>query len=119
MEGHVADLVNSIIDLLQKGVAAIFNFLEIVWKWSFGQIFSVFSSDIQALPIWKIVVLIVALAAIAYILYQAAQVLWAGVVALYHAFVELLGKFITVLPYIVLAGGIAFATGYVIRNVSF
>ena len=88
MEG----IINSIVQFLQQGIAAIFKFLQLVWNWSFGQIVSVFSSDWQSLPIWKIVVLIIALAAIAYILYKAFMVLWSGVVALFHAFVELLGK---------------------------
>ena len=84
MEG----IINSIVQFLQQGIAAIFKFLQLVWNWSFGQIVSVFSSDWQSLPIWKIGVLIVALAAIAYILYKAFMVLWSGVVALFHAFVE-------------------------------
>ena len=104
---------------LQQGIAAIFKFLQLVWTWSFGQIVSVFSSDWQSLPIWKIVILIIALGAIAYIFYKAFMVLWSGVVALFHAFVELLGKFVSVLPQIVIAGLIAFAAGYVIQHVNF
>jgi hypothetical protein len=115
----VEGIINSIVRFLQQGIAAIFKFIELVWQWSFGQIVSVFSSDWQALPIWKIVILIVALAAIAYILYRALMVLWSGVVSLFHAFVELLGKFVSVLPQIVIAGLIAFAAGYVIQHINF
>jgi hypothetical protein len=115
----VEGIINSIVQFLQQGIAAIFKFLQLVWNWSFGQIVSIFSSDWQALPIWKIVVLIIALAAIAYILYKAFMVLWSGVVALFHAFVELLSKFVSVLPQIVIAGLIAFGAGYVIQNVNF
>jgi hypothetical protein len=100
-------------------INSIVQFLQLVWNWSFGQIVSVFSSDWQSLPIWKIVVLIIALGAIAYILYKAFMVLWSGVVALFHAFVELLGKFVSVLPQIVIAGIIAFAAGYVIQHINF
>lgn len=112
-------IINSIVQFLQQGIAAIFNFLQLIWTWSFGKIVSIFSSDWQALPIWKIVVLVVALVAIAYILYRAALVLWSGVVALFHAFVELLSKFISVLPQVVIAGLIAFAAGYLIHHVNF
>jgi hypothetical protein len=115
----VEGIINSIVQFLQQGIAAIFKFLQLVWNWSFGQIVSVFSSDWQSLPIWKIVVLIIALGAIAYILYKAFMVLWSGVVALFHAFVELLGKFVSVLPQIVIAGIIAFAAGYVIQHINF
>lgn len=116
-EGHVTGIINSIVQFLQQGIAAIFKFLQLIWTWSFGQIVSVFSSDWQSLPIWKIIILIVAMVAIAYILYRAFMVLWSGVVALFHAFVELLGKFVSVLPQIVIAGLIAFAAGYVIHNI--
>ena len=115
MEG----IINSIVQFLQQGIAAIFKFLQLVWNWSFGQIVSVFSSDWQSLPIWKIVILIIALGAIVYILYKAFMVLWSGVVALFHAFVELLGKFVSVLPQIVIAGLIAFAAGYVVQHINF
>ena len=115
MEG----IINAIVSFLQQGIAAIFKFLQLVWNWSFGQIVSIFSSDWQALPIWKIVILVIALGAIAYILYNAFMVLWSGVVALFHAFVELLSKFVSVLPQIVIAGLIAFAAGYVIHNINF
>ncbi|MFN3622918.1 MAG: hypothetical protein ACK4TP_02555 [Hyphomicrobium sp.] len=112
-------IINSIVQFLQQGIAAIFKFLQLIWTWSFGQIVAVFSSDWQALPIWKIVVLIVALAAIAYILYRAALVLWSGVVALFQAFVALLSTFVSVLPQIVIAGLIAFGAGYVIQHINF
>lgn len=112
-------IINSIVQFLQQGIAAIFKFLQLIWTWSFGQIVSIFSSDWQSLPIWKIVILVVALGAIAYILYRALMAIWSGVVSLFQAFVELLSKFVAVLPQIVLAGLIAFAAGYVIQHVNF
>jgi hypothetical protein len=115
----VQGIINSIIQFLQQGIAAIFKFLGLIWNWSFGQIVSIFSSDWQALPIWKIVILVIALVAIAYILYKAFMALWSGVVSLFQAFVDLLGKFVAVLPQIVIAGLIAFAAGYIIQHVNF
>ena len=115
----MVQIINQIISFLQQGIAAVFRFLQLVWTWSFGQIVSIFESDWQALPIWKIVILIVVLVAIAYILYRAALVLWAAVESLFKAFVALLVAFISVLPQIVIAGLIAFAGGWVIHNVNF
>jgi hypothetical protein len=114
----MVQIINQIVAFLQQGIAAIFKFLGIVWTWSFGQIVSIFSSDWQSLPVWKIVLLVIALGAIAYILYRAFMALWSGVVALFHAFVELLSKFVSVLPQIVIAGLIALAAGWVIHNVN-
>lgn len=115
----MAKIINQIIDFLQQGIEAIFKFLELVWTWSFGQIISVFQSDWQSLPVWKIVLLILVLGAIAYILYKAALQLWSAAEQVFKAFVGLLSVFVSVLPFIVAAGLIAFAGGWLIQNVNF
>ena len=79
-------IINSIMQFLQQGIAAIFKFLELVWTWSFGQIIAVFQSDWKALPVWKIVILIAICAVIAYVLYKAVTVLWEAAVAVFGAF---------------------------------
>jgi hypothetical protein len=112
-------IISSIVQFLQQGIAAIFKFLELVWTWSFGQIIAVFQSDWKALPVWKIVILVAVCAVIVYVLYKAVTVLWEAAVAVFGAFVALLSAFVSVLPYIVAAGLIAFAGGWVIHNVNF
>jgi hypothetical protein len=111
-------VINQIVQFLQQGVAAIFKFLQLIWTWSFGQIVSVFESNWQALPIWKIVVLVIVLAAVAYMLYKAALELWEAAEKVFKAFVALLSAFVSVLPYILIAGLVAFAGGWVIHNVN-
>ena len=115
----VQQIISSIVQFLQQGIAAIFKFLELVWTWSFGEILAIFPSDWKALPIWKIVVLIAVCAVIVYVLYKAVTVLWEAAVAVFGAFVALLSAFISVLPYIVAAGLIAFGGGWIIHNVNF
>jgi hypothetical protein len=109
----VEGIINSIIQFLQQGIAAIFHFLELIWTWSFGQIVAIFSSDWQALPIWKIVVLIVALAAIAYILYRAVGAMGGrgGIPRLCRA----AQRVHPVLPQIVIVG-LCLGAGYVIQH---
>ena len=114
----MTQLINQIVQLLQQGVAAIFKFLQLIWTWSFGQIVAVFQSDWQALPVWKIVLLIIVLAAVAYMLYKAALQLWEAAESVFKAFVSLLSAFVSVLPYILIAGVVAFAGGWVIHNVN-
>jgi hypothetical protein len=46
-------------------------------------------------------------------------VLWEAAVAVFGAFVALLSAFISVLPYIVAAGLIAFGGSWIIHNVNF
>ena len=114
----MTQVINQIVQFLQQGVAAIFKFLQLIWTWSFGQIVAVFESNWQALPIWKIVVLVIVLAAVAYMLYKAALELWEAAEKVFKAFVALLSAFVSVLPYILIAGLVAFAGGWVIHNVN-
>ena len=114
----MTQVINQIVQFLQQGIAAIFKFLQLIWTWSFGQIVAVFESNWQALPIWKIVVLIIVLAAVAYMLYKAALELWEAAEKVFKAFVALLSAFVSVLPYILIAGLVAFAGGWVIHNVN-
>ena len=53
-------IIDQIINLLKEGITAIFRFVDLVWQWSFGQMFAIFQSNWQALPAWKIAVLAVA-----------------------------------------------------------
>jgi hypothetical protein len=114
----VTQIINQIVQFLQQGVAAIFRFLQLVWVWSFGEIIAIFQSDWQALPVWKIVLLVVVLAAVAYLLYKAAVQVWEAAISVFRAFVALLSAFVLVLPYIVIAGLVAFAGGWLIRTVN-
>jgi type VI protein secretion system component VasF len=118
-ETKMVQIINQIVQFLQQGIAAVFRFLQLIWTWSFGQIIAVFQSNWQSLPVWKIVLLVIVIGAIAYILYKAALVLWDAVESVFKAFVALLTAFISVLPQIVIAGLIAFAGGWIIHSVNF
>lgn len=115
----VEQIISAIVQFLQQGIAAIFKFLELIWTWSFGEIIAIFQSDWKALPIWKLVVLVAVVIAIAYVLYKVIMQLWVAALVVFRAFIELLAAFVAVLPYIVAAGLIAFAGGWVIHNVNF
>ena len=114
----MSQIINQIISFLQQGIAAIFRFIELVWSWSFGQIIAVFQSNWQALPIWKIVVLAIVVIAIVYVLYKAIIQLWKAAVQILKAFIGLLSVLVTILPYVLVAGLIAAAGGWVIQNVN-
>lgn len=112
-------VVNTIAQLLQQGIAAIFKFVQLAWTWSFGQIITIFQSNWQALPIWKMVVLAAVMFGIVLMLYKVARQIWSAGEQLLRAFIALVVVFISVLPFILIAGGIAFAGGYIIKNVNF
>ncbi len=112
-------IISQVADLLAKGIAAIINVLQLLWAWSFGQIVAIFQSDFQSLPLWKLIILIIAVVGIAYFLYKAGKDIWASVVALFSAFVKLLTSLVQALPWILIAGAIAFAAGWVVKSLNF
>jgi len=115
----VNQIISQIVHFLQDGIAAIFKFIQLIWTWSFGQIISVFQSDWQSLPIWKLIVLAVVVIAIVYVLYKAAFQLWDAAEKILKAFIGLLSVLVSMLPYILVAGAIAAAGGWVIQNLNF
>ena len=112
-------IIDQVINFLQQGIAAIFRFVELIWQWSFGQIISTFQSDWQSLPLWKIAILAIVVVAIIYVLYRAAIELWSAAEQILKAFVGLLLVLVSILPYVLIAGVIAAAGGYVIQHVNF
>lgn len=112
-------IIKEIVTFLTEGIAITLKFLQMVWTWSFGQIIDIFNSNWQALPVWKIVVLVLTIGIIAYYLYTAARQIWSATEDVFKAFVTLLSAFISVLPYIVISGLAAFGGGYVIQNINF
>jgi hypothetical protein len=115
----VRQIIDQIVTLLQQGIEAIFRFVQLVWQWSFGQMFEIFSSNWQALPVWKIVVLAIVVIAIVYVLYKGFFALWKAAEQIFRAFVELLMVLVSILPYVLIAGIIAAAGSYIIQHVNF
>lgn len=111
-------IIDQIINFLQQGIEAIFRFFELIWRWSFGQMLTIFQSDWQSLPIWKIVILVLVVVAIVYVLYKAVIQLWSAAEQILKAFVGLLSVLVTILPYILIAGIIAAGGSYIIQNVN-
>ena len=112
-------IIRQIAQLLAQGITAILKFLQLVWTWSFGQIIAIFQSDWQALPVWKLGVLGIAALAIAYLLYRAGRQIWKSVLGIFKAFIDLLTAFVQVLPFIVIAGVIAFAASWAVKTLNF
>jgi len=110
--------LNQLLNFLQQGITAIFSFIRSIWAWSSTQIQAVPWDNLSALPIWKIILLVVLAGVIVYLLYRALiELVEAGQRAL-QAFATLLAVFVqTLLP--VLMAGVAAAVGaWVINNVS-
>jgi hypothetical protein len=111
--------LNQLLNFLQQGIAAIFGFIRSIWGWSETQIRHVPWDNLSALPLWKIILLIIVAAVIIYLVYQALkELLEAGQKAL-AAFATLLSVFVQTLVPVLLAGIAAAVGAWVVNNVNF
>ena len=111
--------LNQLLSFLQQGIAAIFNFIRSIWGWSEAQIRSVPWDHLSALPLWKIILLILVAGVIIYLAYKAIkELLEAGQKAL-AAFATLLSVFVQTLVPVLLAGITAAVGAWIVNNVNF
>lgn len=111
--------LNQLLNFLQQGIAAIFRFIRSIWGWSEAQIRAVPWENLGALPLWKIILLIIVAAVIIYLIYQSLrELLEAGQKAL-AAFATLLSVFVQTLVPVLLAGITAAVGAWIVNNVNF
>jgi hypothetical protein len=110
------EILDQLLQLLQQGIAAIFRFIQLVWTWSAEQISKMLQSPWEAWPLWKQILLVIVVIAVAYALFIAAMRLWVAGVRVLGAFASLLAAFVYTLPPILIAGAIALAGLWVINN---
>ena len=108
---------NQLLQFLQQGIAAIFKFVQLIWTWSVGQISALTQVPWQSWPLWKQVLVVVVIAAVAFALYRAAKELWDAAERILAAFAALLGVLVRTLPSVIVAGLIALGGLWVLNNV--
>jgi hypothetical protein len=111
-------IFDQFLQFLQQGIAAIFRFVQLVWTWSIDQITKMMQAPFESWPIWKQVLLILLIAAVAYALFVVARQLWVAAVRVLAAFVGFLGALVYTLPTILIAGVIALAGLWLINNLN-
>ena len=110
-------ILNQLLQFTKQAISAIFTFIQTIWQWSIAQIRGVPWQQLGGLPWWKVIILAITGAVVAYLLYRAArELLDAGEKAL-AAFVTLLTVFVRTLPPILLAGAAAAVGAWVINHV--
>jgi hypothetical protein len=112
----MTEIVDQFLQLLQRGVAAIFRFAQLVWSWSSEQIAKMMQAPWDQWPLWKQVVLVVVIVAVAYALFVAASRLWIAAMHVLGSFASLLAAFVLSIPSIFLAGAIALGGLWLINN---
>jgi hypothetical protein len=108
---------NQLLQFLQQGIAAIFKFVQLIWTWSVGQISALTHVPWQSWPLWKQVLLVVVIGAVAWALFKAGKELWNAAERILAAFAALLGVLVRTLPSVIVAGLIALGGVWVLNNV--
>jgi hypothetical protein len=109
-------MFDQLVKFLQQGISAIFRFVELIWIWSVDQIGKLMAVPWQDWPLWKQVVLVLVLAAVAWALYQVGRELLEAGVAILSAFARLLGALVRTLPHVLLAGVIALGGVWLVNH---
>jgi hypothetical protein len=99
--------LTQLLQFLQQGIAAIFKFVQLIWAWSIGQISALTQVPWQSWPLWKQVLLVVVIGAVAWALYKAGKQLWDAAERILAAFAALLGVLVKTLPSVIAAGLVA------------
>lgn len=108
---------DQLLRFLQQGISAIFTFVQMIWTWSVGQISNLARVPWQDWPLWKQVLLVLVIVAVAYALYKVAVELWEAGERILAAFATLLGVLVRTLPSVMIAGLIALSGLWVLNNV--
>jgi hypothetical protein len=111
-------VLNEVGQIAQRLAAVIWQVLQFVWNWSFGQVVKMFQLPFNSLPLWKQVLFILVIGALGYFLYKIAKDLLKAVQSVLGAIVGLISALIGMLPQIVYAGLIAFGGAWVITTLN-
>ncbi len=111
--------IDQLLNFLRQGLAAIFQFIETIWRWTVNQILSVPWDTLGELDLWKQLLLVIVAGVVIYLLYRAARELLDAGEKVLSAFAALLTVFVRTLPPILLAGLAAAGGAWVVNNVSF
>jgi len=111
-------IFDQFLQFLQRGIAEIFRFVHLVWTWSNDQITKMMQAPWENWPLWKQILLVILVAAVAYALFIAAKELWEAAVRVLSAFAAFLAALVVTLPTILIAGVIAVGGLWVINNLN-
>jgi magnesium-transporting ATPase (P-type) len=91
-------VLNQVSQMAQKLVSVIWQVLQFIWNWSFGQIVKMVQMPFNNLPLWKQVLFVLVIGALAYFFYKIAKDLLKAVQSVLGAIVGLVSALIAMLP---------------------
>lgn len=116
-EIFVNEIVNRAVQLAEQGLTWIFQFLRLIWRWSFGEIIAVFRIPFATLPLWKQILYVLAALAITYFIFRIAMAFLEAALRIFRAMIDLMRTIVEEIPDALIAGFIALICAWVIHNV--
>jgi hypothetical protein len=105
-------------EVAKRLAQVIFQVLEFLWSWSFGQIAAMFRLPLNTLPLWKQLLFALVLTALGYMFHKISKDLLKALQTMVNAFVGFGSALIAMLPQIIWAGLIAFGGAWVMMNMN-
>jgi predicted membrane protein len=105
-------------EVAKRLAQVIFQVLEFLWSWSFGQIVAMFRLPLNTLPLWKQILFVLVLAALGYLFHKVSKDFLKAVQSVVSAVVGFGTAMIGLMPQIVWAGLIAFGGAWVMTNMN-
>jgi len=110
---QVSDQIRQFLD---RGIAEVLRLFNLLWTWSSEQFIKVAQAPWESWPLWKQILFLVLVVAVAYFLFVAAIQLWTAALNVVSAFATFVGAVIVTLPTILIAAAIALAGLWIINN---
>ncbi len=107
---------NQVGQIAQQLASVIWQVLQFIWNWSFGQVVRMFNMSFSSLDFWKQIIYVIVIGALAYFIYKLAKDLLRAMQSILSAIVGLISALIGMLPQIVLVGLIAFGGAWIVQQ---
>ena len=92
---QVSDQIRQFLD---RGIAEFLRLFNLLWTWSSEQFIKVAQAPWESWPLWKQILFLVLVVAVAYFLFVAAIQLWTAALNVVSAFATFVGAVIVTLP---------------------
>ena len=112
------EIFSQLLQLLQQGITAIFQFVQLIWSWTIEQVMRVAEVPWGSWPLWKQILLVFIAGAILYVLFKVGKELWEAGERILAGFASLLGVLVKTLPLMLIAGIIAVSGLWVVNTVN-
>jgi hypothetical protein len=111
----MTESLNQLVGIIVQGIRWALEVIIKLWVWSTTQITNVFAMQWFSLATWKLVVGILAMAVLAYLLYQLIKRLLGAFEKIATAFWTMAATMLGVITFVVIAGAFSFALQWVVK----